>query len=562
MAEGQRQLPALAGAFAQVFSPQRLALLLGIAAAAAAVTGVWLWSHTPDYRVLYANLPDREGGAVVAALQQMNVPYKLSDAGGAILVPGPQVHEVRLRLAGQGLPKGGIVGFELLENPKLGTSQFLEQVNYQRALEGELARSIQTLSAVQSARVHLALARPSVFLREQQKSSASVVLGLAAGRSLEPSQVNAIVNLVSNSVPDLPLRRVSVLDQSGNLLSARADPESSQGLDAGQLGYVREIEAAYVKRIETILAPIVGAANIRAQVTADVDFSQIERAEEVYKPNQDPAQVTMRSQQSSESLSPTGTAASGVPGALSNQPPAPAAAPIVGQAPAAAPPAAGATAKAGAAPGAAAVAAAGASAIPMNSHKDATINYEVDRTIRHVRQPVGSVKRVSAAVVINYLKAAGAGEKDADKPLPEEEMKQITALVRDAIRLSETRGDTLNVVNRPFTLPEVQPAPEVPVWKDPEYIEFGKTAGRNLLFAAAALYLFFRVIRPTFRRLTETTPALPPLVANQGAAETRPSSPGMGPRSYENNLQAARQVAQQEPRLVANVVRNWVGGNE
>ncbi|MCC7485312.1 MAG: flagellar M-ring protein FliF [Burkholderiales bacterium] len=552
MAAGTREFPSVAGVLAQLFTPQRLALLTAIAAAAAAVTGVWLWTRTPDYRVLYANLPDREGGAVVAALQQMNVPYQLSD--GAILVPGSMVHDARLRLAGQGLPKGGGTGFELLENPRLGTSQFLEQVNYQRALEGELARSIQTLSAVRSARVHLALARPTAFLREQPKSSASVVLALAPGRTLEPAQVNAIVNLVANSVPELPAQRVTVLDQGGNLLSARAGAESPQGLDAGQLAYVREIEAGYVKRIETILAPIVGSANIRAQVTADLDFSRVERAEELYKPNHDPANVAMRSQSSSESQAPGGAQAGGVPGALSNQPPAPASAPIVN-------PAAGAAAK-GAPPATASVAAGAGAASATHSRKDSTINYEVDRTVRHVSQPVGTLKRLSAAVVVNYRKEAaaekegGKGEAKAGaKPLPEEEMKQITALVREAIGFTEARGDTLNVVNRPFNVPEVEPVPETPLWKDPQVIEMAKSAGRNLLFAAVAFLLFVRVIRPMFRRLAEPPPA--PALPDESGDARNP-----GPRTYEANLQLARQVAQQEPQRVASVVKSWVGGNE
>src|SRR5262245_5238188 len=244
------------GGLAQVFTVQRLGLLLGIAAVAAAVFSMWLWTRTPDYRVLYANLSDRDGGSVVAALQQMNVPYQFAEGGSAILVPASQVHDTRLRLAGQGLPKGGLVGFELMENTKLGTSQFMEQVNYQRALEGELARSIQTLSSVQAARVHLALAKPSVFVREQPKSSASVILNLRAGRTLEAPQTEAIVHLVSSSVPDLPVSRVTVLDQNGVLLSSPPDPTAVRGgLDASPLNDVQELQASYARRLESILTP-------------------------------------------------------------------------------------------------------------------------------------------------------------------------------------------------------------------------------------------------------------------------------------------------------------------
>ena len=533
---------------AQIFTVQRLGLLLGIAAATAAVFSMWLWTRTPDYRVLYANLSDRDGGAVVAALQQMNVPYQFAEGGGAILVPAGQVHETRLRLAGQGLPKGGLVGFELMENAKLGTSQFMEQVNYQRALEGELARSIQTLSAVQTARVHLAIAKPSVFVREQPKSSASVILNLRAGRTIEPPQTDAIVHLVSSSVPDLPVSRVTVLDQNGVLLSTTQDPAAVRaGLDASQLKYVQELQAGYARRIESILSPIVGPTNVRAQVSADVDFAQVERAEETYKPNQNPTSAVIRSQQSSESENNGGTQAAGVPGALTNQPPAPATAPV--------------NAPAGAqAAGKAAPAPATQAATPSReSHKDSTVNYEVDRTIQHVRQPVGAIRRISAAVVVNQHRIVGADRKVTFKPLTEDEIAQITALVKEAIGYSQTRGDSLNVVTQPFSEPEQPEAVETPLWKDPEIVELAKTVGRYLLFAIVALYLFFAVLKPMFRTLTTIPPApapLPNALPNQG------SPPGLGPRSYEANLQAARQVAQQEPRLIANVVKSWMGSNE
>lgn len=303
-------------AISQLFAPQHLGTLLTAAAIIALAVGAWLWSQTPDYRVLYTNVSDHDGGDIVAALQQMNVPYRFAEGGGAILVPATHVHEARLRLASQGLPKGSLVGFELMENPKLGASQFLEQVNYQRALEGELARTIQSLSAVAGARVHLALTKPSVFVREQQKPSASVLLNLQPGRTLDALQVSAIVHLVSASVPDLPMKNVALIDQNGNLLTAEPTGQNANALDATQLKYLHELETTYAQRIESILTPITGADNVRAQVTADVDFSQSERAEEIYKPNQNPTDAAVRSQQTSESNSPTPTTAGGVPGAL------------------------------------------------------------------------------------------------------------------------------------------------------------------------------------------------------------------------------------------------------
>jgi len=292
---------------------QKLGMMVALAAIVALVVGGWLWGHAPEYRVLYANLSDRDGGTIVSSLQQMNVPFKFAEGGGALLVPANQVHEVRLRLAGQGLPKGGLVGFELMETQKLGTTQFQEQVNYQRALEGELARSIQSLSAVNGARVHLAFSKPSIFVREQQKPSASVLLSLHPGRSLDPGQVSAIVHLVSSSIPELPVKNVTIVDQNGSLLTAQDG--SNPGLDPTQLKYVRDVEQGFVKRIESILSPLIGGNNVLAQVTADIDFTQSENVAEIYSPNQTAA-AAVRSQQTSESSGTAATPAGGVPGGM------------------------------------------------------------------------------------------------------------------------------------------------------------------------------------------------------------------------------------------------------
>lgn len=536
---------------AQLPSQQKLAFMVVIATLFAIVAGAWMWSQAPDYRVLYPNVADRDGGAIIAALQQMNVPYKFADGGGALLVPADKVHEMRLRLAGQGLPKGGISGFELMENQKLGTSQFLEQINYQRALEGELARSIQSMQAVQGARVHLAISKPSVFVREQQKPSASVLLNLYPGRMLEPAQVSAVVHLVSSSVPDLPVKNVTVVDQNGNLLSSPSGAINTAGLDAGQLKYVRELEQSYTNRIEAILTPIVGTSNVRAQVTADVDFSLVERAEEIYKPNGTPADAVVRSQQSSESSSGSAAAAAGVPGALSNQPPPPANAPL----------AAPVTAS-GTNPGPAA-ASTPAAVAPLNARKDSTINYEVDKTIRHVRQPLGGIKRLSVAVVVNHRKETDAKGKVSHKALGQAELAQVNDLVREAMGYNKERGDTLNVVNSPFSVAVPEVIPEVPFWKKPETILLAKDIGKNLLIAAVLFYVLFGVLRPLLKNLAQARPAksavLPDAdVQHNQAAILR----GQKNLSYEQQLVAAKQLAQQEPKLVANVVKDWMSGNE
>ena len=527
---------------------QKFGMMVALAAIVALVVGGWLWGQTPDYRVLYSNLSDRDGGAIIASLQQMNIPYKFAEGGGALLVPANQVHEVRLRLAGQGLPKGGLVGFELMETQKLGTTQFQEQVNYQRALEGELARSIQSLSAVQSARVHLAISKPSVFVREQQKPSASVLLTLNPGRTLDAGQVSAIVHLVSSSIPDLPVKNVAVIDQNGDLLTAQ--DSSNVGLDPGQFKYRREVEQSFVKRIEAILAPITGPNNVLAQVTADIDFTQSENVAEIYAPNQS-APAAVRSQQTSEtSGSGSGSApAGGVPGALSNQPPVNASAPMN-----AAPPAAP-----GAAPGhppAAGSATTQTAAGPINTRRDSTVNYEVDKTIRHTRQPVGAIKRLSVAVVVNYRKLTDAEGKVTTKPLSAEEMTQINALVKEVMGYSKERGDSLNVTNSAFSVPEVEPAPEVPLWKQPETIATAKDVGRNLLIAALVLFLVLGVLRPLLTKLSEARPPAPAALTEEAMAAL-PRQNG-----YNENLDTAKQLARNEPKLVANVVKEWVSGNE
>ncbi len=528
--------------FAQTPGGRNFFLMLGVAAVAGVMAGVWLWSQQPDYRVLFSNFSDRDGGAIVSSLQQMNVPYKFAEGGGAILVPASQVHDVRLKLASQGLPKGGNVGFELMENQKLGVSQFLEQVNFQRALEGELARSIQSLSAVQAARVHLALPKASVFIRDQQKPTASVLLNLHPGRTLDDQQVSGIVHLVASSVPDLPTKNVTVVDQNGNLLSETRAP-GSNGLDPSQLKYVQELQQSIVKRIESILTPIVGANNVRAEATADVDFSHSEQAAETYKPNQAPNTSAIRSQQLSETQSATSAAASGVPGALTNQPPAPATAPLTAPA-----------ASAGAS-----TAGAASAAPPANAHKDMTVNYEVDKTVRYTQQPMGGIQRLSVAVVVNYKKEVGKDGKVSLKPLSDAEKAQITDLAKDAMGFNKDRGDSLNVVNSPFAGAEKEVIPETPVWKRPETLNIAMGAGKYVLVAAILAYLYFAVLKPLLRRIAKTFEPVEPPVEHVTQIEHDVEPMGSRPRSYQDNLEAAKQLAKNDPKMVANVVKAWVG---
>jgi len=515
---------------------QSMGLLVAVAGVIALLFGMWTWGQTPDYRVLYGNLSDRDGGAIIESLQQLNVPYKFAEGGGALLVPANQVHEVRLRLASQGLPKGSLAGFELMENQKFGTSQFLEQVNYQRALEGELARSMQTLAAVQGARVHLALPKPSVFVKEQQKPSASVVLALHPGRTLDSGQINGIIHLISSSVPDMPAKNVTVVDQSGSLLNS-AKEGGAELLDASQLKYVRQIEQDYIKRIQEIVMPLVGANNVRAQITADIDFSQTEQTAEIYKPNQNPKESTLRSQQSVESANGSGQNAAGVPGALSNQPPVPATAPIV-------------------APASAVGIASGMAS--SNMHKESTVNYEVDRTISHTKLPVGRIKRLSVAVVVNNRAVTDKDGKTSSRPLSEKEKDQITALVKEAMGFESSRGDTLNVLNSAFNEEKEVPIPEIPVWKQPEMIALAKDALKYLLIASIGLFLLFGVIRPAFRNFIAASAKAKKESAVQYAPTHDTSAADQAAKSFNDSLQTVKQLAKDEPKIVANVVKDWV----
>lgn len=555
-------LPAALPFVERLRSQPKLPMLLGGAALVAAAAAFVLWNRTPDYKVLYTNVTERDGGAIIASLSQMNVPYKFSEGGGAIMVPGDKVPELRLKLAQQGLPKGGGVGFELMDNQKFGTSQFTEQVNYQRALEGELVRSIESIGTVESARVHLALPKPSLFVRDQKKPSASVILTLQRGRSIDEAQVSAIVHMVSSSVPDLEPKSVTVVDQKGNLLSAAGS--GSRGLDVSQLKYTQEIEQTYQRRIESILQPILGAGNVRAQVAADIDFSVVEHTDENYRPNSDPNNKAVRSQQSSESNQQGGTSPGGVPGALTNQPPTNPTAPISTQA-ANAP---GANGKPGA-PGAAAPAAPQASTTassgPSNSRKDSTTNYELDRSIRHVQQSAGGVKRLSVAVVVNNREAADG--KGAPQALSAAELDQVRNLVKEAMGFSQDRGDSLNVVNSAFLQEREPVVPALPLWKDPQAIELGKSIGQYVAIAFVALMIWLTVLRPRKKKQAElekaiaATEALPRPDEAALAAEQLKAREELRQRESERqraDLEYAQQLAQEDPRQVAALIKHWM----
>ncbi|POP47584.1 flagellar M-ring protein FliF [Superficieibacter electus] len=533
----------------------KIPLMVISAAAVAVVVAMVLWAKSPDYRTLFSNLSDQDGGAIVQQLTQMNIPYRFADNGGALEVPADKVHELRLRLAQQGLPKGGAVGFELLDQEKFGISQFSEQVNYQRALEGELARTIETLGPVKTARVHLAMPKPSLFVREQKSPSASVTVNLEPGRALDEGQISAVVHLVSSAVAGLPPGNVTLVDQGGHLLTQ--SNTSDRALNDAQLKYASDVEGRVQRRIESILGPIVGIGNVHAQVTAQIDFADKEQTEEQYHPNGDSSQAAMRSRQLNISEQNGSGIVGGVPGALSNQP-APA-----NTAPIANPPTTTAqngqqntqTASTGS-----------SNAGPRNSQRNETTNYEVDRTIRHTKLNVGDVQRLSVAVVVNYRTLADG------KPLPltADQMKQIEDLTREAMGFSTNRGDTLNVVNSPFSAVD-ETGGELPFWQQQSFIDQLMIAGRWLLVLLVAWLLWRKAVRPQLVRRQEEIKA----VQEEAQARVESSSnDGVEVRLTKDELtqqrranqrmgaevmsQRIREMSDNDPRVVALVIRQWM----
>ena len=523
---------------------------LGAVALVGVVLAMLSWSSQGDYKVLYANLSDKDGGAIIAQLSQMNVPYRHSEGGSAILVPAAQVHDARLKLASAGLPKASVGGFEMMDGARFGQTQFQERLTFQRGLEGELSRSISSLAAVASARVHLALPNQNGFFREQQKPSASVVLTLHAGRTLDRGQVAGIVHLVSSSVPEMNPKAVSVLDQTGALVSSPTDTDAQAGLDAQQLQYVAQIEQGFSKRIAEMLEPVVGRENLRANVTADIDFAQIESTEEEFKPNQGASTTaTVRSQQTTEQSGSGGATPAGIPGATSNQPPLPAVAPITG---AVSP-----------------LQTAQGGGVTGNSRREATTNFEVDKTVRVTRNATGTIKRLNAAVVVNNRSVTDAKGTVTQVPLSAEDLEKMTALVQESIGYNKERGDSVRVVNAPFKVDPLSVV-ETPLWKQPETVDMLRTVAVPLGLSLVALLVYFGMIKPGLK-VALASPAAErggSLNARVDDVDTLPGTPGLpspqvraleAPRDTVN-LDAARALAKQNPAAVAHIVSGWVSG--
>jgi flagellar M-ring protein FliF len=504
-----------------------------------------------DHKVLFSNLSEKDGAVVIAKLDQLGVDYKFADGGGSILVPASRVYELRMKLSAAGVNKGSIAGYELLDgNTSFGQSDGQQRVQLKRALEGELTRTIQSLASVQAARVMLSMPQQTGFFREQQKPTASVTVQLHPGRTLEREQIAGIVHLVASSVPELQTKAVSVLDGNGALLWPQDERSGAAGFDSAQLRYLKEVEASHLKRVMDLLEPVVGRENLRATVTAEVDFTQQESTAEEFKPNQGEAPAAVRAQRTEESSQADAARPSGVPGAASNQPPVPATAPITG----ASAPLQGAQAGGGAG----------------NARRESETSYAVDKTVRVTRNATGTVRRLHAAVVVNHRTGTDNKGKPTSTPLTDEEVQKLTALVQQGIGFSQDRGDSVRVVNAPFRVEVQPPAEAVPFYLQPWVQDLLRAGLAPAALALVALVIVFALIRPAVKAATAPPPAPASAVGGQLDAvvagdEKLPELEGSPetlalPDKSNGKLESARVLARENPAVVANIVRNWVSG--
>jgi flagellar M-ring protein FliF len=506
-------------------------------------------SRDSDWRVLFPNLSEKDGGLVIERLAQMNAPYRITEGGGTIMVPAQRVHELRMKLSASGLQLRGIngaPGYELLDKSSFGQTQGQERMNMQRAIEGELTRTIQSLSSVNSARVHLALPNQNGFFREQQRPSASVFVNLHPGHTLDRRQLAGIVHLVASSVPELSTKAVRVIDGNGELLSGQDDGADEGGLSTQQLSFRRELEAGYQRRVLALLQPVVGRDNLQATITADIDFSQVMQTAEAWRPNQGAdAAAAVRETRSEESTEPGAAVPAGVPGAQANQPQAAAAAPINGPAQALQ-----------AAQGGAAAAA---------QRRDTATRYELDKTVTVTRNAVGQVRRLTAAVVVNHRQGVDARGKPTQTPLSDNEIQQLTALVQQAVGFDAQRGDVVSVINVPFqSEPEPVTEPK-PVWQQPWLVDLARSAVAPLSLALLGLVAVFAFLRPALKALQLPVAAPGQQVSEVVADDLEPVLPSQALKQLEasplnGQLEAARKLAKENPAAVANIVRGWVSG--
>lgn len=548
--------PRFGGDFAEGFSNLNLVrqagLMIGLAASVAIGFAVVLWTQGEDYRPLYGSLDNIDAASVVQILEQNKMKFKLDVNSGAILVAADDVHMARLKLAEIGIPGQDNLGFEIMDKEQpLGTSQFVENTRYHRSLEGELARTITSITSIRSARVHLAIPKRSVFVRDARKPTASVFVEVFAGRTVEPAQVKAIANLVASSIPELRMEDVTVVDQRGNMLSTGED--SKELLLAGkQHEYARSVEDSLTKRVNGILQPVVGNGRFRAEVSADIDFTAIEQAAETFNPDL-PA---IRSEQTLNEQR-TGDVIGGIPGALTNQPPG-----TTEEAPEQVDPETGEPVV----------------APPRNTREQATRNYELDRTISYTRHQQGTLKRLTVAVVVDDKMTTNAEGVEVRAPWSEAELERLTILVRDAVGYSALRGDSINVINAPFMNDTIMEfTGEIPWWERWILPNMKYISGLVII-----LLLIFGLLLPVFRSLTraggqladqEEARQLEALEAvglgYDGASDETVTLTGgeslllpSPEEGYEQQLNAIKGLIADDPGRVAQVVKKWINRDE
>ena len=557
---------------------RQIGLMVGLAASVAIGFAVVLWSQQPDYRPLYGSLAGMDSKQIMDTLTAANINYTVEPNSGALLVKADDVQRARIQLAQAGVVQNDAnIGFEILDKDQgLGTSQFMEATRYRRGLEGELARTISALNNVKGARVHLAIPKSSVFVRDDRKPSASVLVELYAGRSLEPGQVMAIINLVATSVPELTKSQITVVDQKGTLLSDQA--ENSELTMAGkQFDYSRRMEGMLTQRVQNILQPILGSDRYKAEVSAVVDFSAVESTAESFNPDQ-PA---LRSEQSVNEQRSSSSGSQGVPGALSNQPPGPATAPQT---------AGGAGAAAAAiAPGQPLLDANGQQIMdpatgqpalapyPADKRVQSTKNFELDRSISHTKQQQGRLTRLSVAVVVDDMVKTNAANGEVTRaPWSAADLARFTRLVQDAVGFDASRGDSVSVINVPFSSERAEVLPEASFYSQPWFWDIVKQAV-GVIFI---LILVFGGLRPVLNNIT--TGKSRELAGFGGDAELG----GMGgldgelsndrvslggPQSillpsptegYDAQLNAIKSLVAEDPGRVAQVVKEWINTDE
>ncbi len=541
---------------------RQLGLVLALAVSVAIAVAVVLWAQAPSYDLLFSNVAEKDAGEILEALDKLGVDYKVEPSSGAIMVPNGSSRELKLKLAAQGLPRSTSLGYELLDKDTgFGTSKSVEAMRFQRALEGEIALTIQTIQNIKSAKVLLALPVQSVFVRERKKPSASVIVELYQGRSLEKEQVESIVHLVASSVPLMEPGQVTVVDHKGRLLNSKDTPEDIT-LTAKQFEYKKNIEEHLRGRIENILTPLVGVDGMRAQISADVDFSVTEKTQEMFNPDL-PA---LRSEQTQEDVNALNKV-QGVPGALSNQPPPTGVAPEV---------ASGQEKQASVESGSG------------SSSKSATRNYELDKTITHTRLATGALRRLSVAVVVDDKRVNVDGNW-TQQPYSQEDINQLRDLVKQAVGYDSSRGDQVTVTNVAFRAPEALEGVSEPIWEKSWFVDVLKL----LIAAVVLLLLIIKVLKPVFATLIgkdEQAEKLKELEEAKKAAEAmggvvrfdengKPVAVKIdeetgellgitagaedlllleAPQSYEKRLEYLQKLIDEDPKLVAQVIKTWL----